>query len=491
MKAVLISTDYIKTEDGSYKILEMNTNTALDVLIEEQYDYLNLTELEAFITSNEFTKVNLIYNHLSKGFKSKLETIYSGSTTITFSSFETQPGSITVPYVEDDETTFTIRISYDTTAIIDDEYCRDKYNFVKALGSDTSKPKVYIPNMVDDFETLTEFTYIGTKPNFIIKKRYPIYNKFQFPRLFKITTLEELTSVKSLVETDEEYLQEYVVSELVNGKHNILRSIDLIYGSNLDIINLGGYKEIHTLKADVWADTYGTNNELEKSNRPKYITHFGNVIESSKTYTADLDDNIIMGDDSFKSFTDVVVGDVVKTILISGLPENESDYSTATWTGSYTDFVNGFTMDTAVVVAKDQSNPIDDLFVRITLEDGITWDDSVGTRILTKNGDVIKFKYINDLIIGDEIEMVNVLDNTIVNKTIQNLAPVFKYGVIMGDFDVESKDVYLSIIQNNLALIMHNTCAVKCKSAPSNFYPSCLSLSFCNNCNALNCAPAK
>ena len=30
------------------------------------------------------------------------------------------------------------------TAIIDDEYCRDKYNFVKALGSDTLKPKVYL-----------------------------------------------------------------------------------------------------------------------------------------------------------------------------------------------------------------------------------------------------------------------------------------------------------------------------------------------------------
>ena len=170
MKAVLISTDYIKIEDGSYKILEMNTNTALDVLTEEQYNYLDLTELESFIESNGFTKLNLIYNDLSKGFKNKLETIYSGSTNVTFNSFETQPGSITVPYIEDDEITFTIRISYDTTAIVDDEYCRDKYGFIKALGNDILKPKVFIPNVVDDFETLTEFTYTGTKPNFIIKK---------------------------------------------------------------------------------------------------------------------------------------------------------------------------------------------------------------------------------------------------------------------------------------------------------------------------------
>lgn len=490
MKAVLISTDYIKTEDGSYKILEMNTNTAIDVMGENQ-QCLDFSELQSFIESNGFTKINLIYPNQSKAFKNKLETIYSGSTTITFNSFETQQGSITVPYMEDDETTFTIRISYDTTAIIDDEYCRDKYNFVKALGSDTLKPKVYIPNMVDDFETLTEFTYTGTKPNFIIKKRYPIYDKFQFPRLFKITTLEELTAVKALVETDDEFLQEYVVSELVNGKHNILRSIDLIYGSNLDVINLGGYKEIHTLNANIWQDTYGTNNQLDKNCRPKYITHFGNLEETRKTYTADVDDNIIMGDDSFKSFTDVVVGDIVKSILITGLPENEGDYSTENWTGLYTDFVNNFAMDTATIVAKNQSNSIDDLFIKITLEDGITWEDTPGTNILIKDGDVIKFKHINDLVIGDVIEMVNVVDNTIVNKTIQNLEIVFKYGVVMGDIDVENKDVYLSIIQNNLALIQHNTCAAKCFSAPNNFYPSCLSISFCINCSPFQCKPAK
>jgi len=489
MKAVLISTDYIKTEDGSYKVLEMNTNTALDALSEDQQHYLDFTGLQSFIESNGFTKVNLIHNDLSKGFKNELERIYSGSSTVTFNSFETQPGSITVPYMEDDDTTFTIRISYDTTAIVDDEYCRDKYGFIKALGNDTLKPKVFIPNVVDDFQTLTEFTYTGTKPNFIIKKRYPKYDKFTYPRLFKITSLEELTAVKQLVETDNEYLQEFVVSELVNGKHNILRSIDLIYGSNLDIINLGGYKEIHALKVDVWQDTYGTNNELEKSNRPKYITHYGNLEESRKAYIADINDNIIMGDNSFKSFGDLAVGDVVKSILITGLPENENEYTTADWTGSYTDFVNNFAMDTAMVVSKDESNAIDDLFVRITLEDGITWDDNLGTHILIKNDDVIKFKHVNDLVIGDVIEMVNVLDNTVVNKTIQNLEPVFKYGVVMGDIDVESKDIFLSIIENNLALIQHNRCDAGCSS--KGLYPSCKSFTQCSQCSTIQCQPKK
>ena len=468
----------------------MNTNTALDVMSDDQH-YLDFTELQSFIESNGFTKVNLIYPPLSKVFKNELETIYSGSTTITFNSFETQPGSITVPYIEDDETTFTIRISYDTTAIVDDEYCRDKYGFIKALGNDILKPKVFIPNIVDDFETLTEFTYTGTKPNFIIKKRYPNYDKFLYPRLFKITTLEELTAVKQLVETDDEYLQEYVVSELVNGKHNILRSIDLIYGSNLDVINLGGYKEVHTLPSNIWSDTYGTNNELEKSNRPKYITHFGNLEESRKPYIVDVTDNIIMGDNSFKSFGDIIVGDVVKSILITGLPENENAYNTADWTGSYTDFINNVTMDTTEVISKSESNTIDDLFVRITLEDGITWDDNVGTSMLIKEGDVIKFKHVNDLVIGDVIEMVNVLDNTIVNKTIQNLEIVFKSNVILGDIDVESKDVFLSIIENNLAIIQHNTCAGTCFQKTGNLYPSCLSYSQCNTCARAQCAPAK
>jgi hypothetical protein len=489
MKAVLISTDYIKTESGDYQVLEMNTNTSLDVLRDDQH-YLDFTELQSFIESNGFTKINLICNHLNKVFKKEIETMYSGSTTITLNYFETQPGSITVPYIEDDETTFTIRIAYDTTAIVDDEYCRDKYGFIKALGNDILKPKVFIPNVVDEFQSLTEFTYTGTKPNFIIKKRYPNYDKFVYPRLFKITTLEELIAVKQLVETDDEYLQEYVVSELVNGKHNILRSIDLIYGSNLDVINLGGYKEIHTLSSDIWQDTYGTNNELEKSNRPKYITHYGNLYDSRHTYTADIDDDIIMADDSFKSYVDVIVGDVVKSILITGLPENESIYKTNQWTGSYTDFINNFAMDTAIVTGKTQSNMVDDLFVKITLEDGINWDDSPGTSILTKDGDVIKFKHVNDLVIGDVIAMVNILDNTIINKTIQNVEPVFKYNLVIGDIDVETNDVYLPIIANNLALIQHNACTYSfCFQV--NIYPQCLSNAKCNTCNPTQCAPAK
>ena len=60
-----------------------------------------------------------------------------------------------------------------------------------------------------------------------------------YPILYKISTLEELTNLKSGLEVDE-YIQEYILNldDVWENKLSHYRSVDMIYGSELDSLNL-------------------------------------------------------------------------------------------------------------------------------------------------------------------------------------------------------------------------------------------------------------
>ncbi len=251
MKAVLIATDYFKTTSNEYKVLEINTN----VKVPNNLEILDWDNLKKFIQTKGFTNVHCIIPKHSQFLADKIKTICETNLTkILFELHQTDNDSITIPYIEDNDTTLILRISYDCIAIIDDVYCRDNYAFLKSIKNETYKPKTYIPNVLDDFTDLKDFTYLDNTPNFIIKKRYPNYDRNQFPSLHKINNLIELNNLKKIVNVSTEFLQEITNCELTNGKQNIIRSIDVLYGSNLDILNMGGYKIIQNEMLEIAFD---------------------------------------------------------------------------------------------------------------------------------------------------------------------------------------------------------------------------------------------
>lgn len=479
MKAVLISTDYIKTSTGEYKVLEINTNTRIVAEMAE-LDWSNLT---TFIQTSGFTNVHCIIPHYDKGFATKLSEICDTIGGITFLSHETSDNSITVPYIEDNETTFILRVSYDTTAVIDDEYCRDKYSFLRTLADETYKPKTYIPNISDDFSGIEEFTYTMDLPNFIVKKRYPNYDRTDFPKLYKIQNLTELNTLKMTVNDDTEFLQEFTNSEIISNKRTIVRSIDIIYGSNLDVINMGGYKILHTITENIWDNTFDETGLLARKDRPKYITYYSNLSDRS-SYIYDEDQEVLMADGSRKSFANLEVNDSVKSINVASLPLDETEYKVEEWTGSHTDFIANFAVSQTAIVVKT-SKSTSDLFIRITLEDGTTWDDLPATEILIRNADIIRFKRVNNLEIGDVLELFSTETETIVNKTVTNLEILFKENQVVGTMDVEPLDLFLPLVTNSFAIVQHNACNV---NFCSQFGNQCYNYGKCGNCGYYQCA---
>ena len=452
MKAVLIATDYIKTPTNEYKVLEINTQAGIIA----DMDILDWTGITNFIQTNSFTNVHCILPTYDKRFSVKLNQICDTIGGIQYQSHETGDSSITVPYIEDNDNTLIIRLSYDTTAVIDDEYAKDMYNFLRAIGEQTFNPKTYIPNIVDDFSNIDDFSYTLDIPNFIIKKRYPNYDKNLHPRLYKIENLTQLNTLKAEVEEDTEFLQELVSSELLSGKRTIIRGIDIIYGAALDIISMGGYKVSSYIREDIWENTFNENGELAKKDRPKYITYYTNATELS-AYIYDADQLVLMADGSRKEFSQLETGDNVKSISLATLPLDETEYKVSEWTGSHTEFIENFEVSQTAVVVKTTKTQ-NTFFIRITLDDTIEWDDLPGTEILIREDDVIRFKTVNELEVGDVMELFSTETETIVSKAVTNLEITFKENTDIGTIDVEPLDLFLPLVTNTFAIIQHNAC---------------------------------
>jgi hypothetical protein len=127
------------------------------------------------------------------------------------------------------------------------------------------------------------------------------------------------------------------------------------------------------------------------------------------------------------------------------------------------------------------------IFTKVTTGNGIVWSDLPTTEILIKEGvDTIKFKYLSDFEIGEELIFLNVQTETFVEDTIANIEYEFKT-VTIGQLDVEPIDVFLPILDGTprLALIQHNKCSLSCKNASP--CPNFNNIA-CNTCTTAQCA---
>lgn len=492
MKGLLLGTDYIIDKNtGDVKVLEVNTNARAiskgDFL--SNYDF---TELFNFISSSNFTSVDVIHQSFNWDVASQIETFCSGSG-ITFTRHLTNHNSITVPYIEDADDKFILRMSYDTTAIIDEDYAKDKFKLARAIQGTANAPKTYIKSTdvnVDELASLPDFNYSGSSPNFIVKKRIPQYDKGEYPKCFKFENKTQLNNFTSSLGSDE-LLQEFI--DCTNSDDNrrlIHRSIDIVYGSDLTPIPLGAYKVTHIVEEDIWENTYssGSWGDLALKDRAKYVTYYNSDSLTSRSYIYDQNQKVLMGDGSFSTFASCSADDIVKALDLPGLDLDEQTYDITEWTGSYTETVTSASLVNTVVVTKHSSNATNEYFNHITLNDGNTFDDISSTTLLIKSGSEVKFKPIGQAEIGDEIVMYNVSSSNVEVKTITNINTIWKEDTVLGSMDVEPYDLFLPFVHNDYTIIQHNPCV-----QPQCGYNSCAPFGqfqgnrSCNTCYSTQC----
>jgi len=468
MKGTIIGSDLLE-HSGGVKFLEINTNTTI---YNDGADMLDYDTLFDMLNTNNIDEFHFIWTEIDAyypltgtyRFKEILQE-KCVENNITFTEYQVPVGSITVPYIEDTPNKFILRQSFDTTALIDDTYCADKFEFFKLMEGTQLIPKNF---QVNDEIGMNTFDVLDTTnpehPNVLIKARSPLYDAQSYPELHILTEESQLSELKESLPTGH-LIQEFVYSNdnLVNGKYAIIRSIDILYGSELDVINMGGYKQNTIIPVDFSDNEFVENTtKLNQKSRYKYITK--HITGKIGDYHTD-DDSMILNYNGTLSDVDTIqLGDYIRSIDFVDFNGNhaanfeEGKINVLGWDGNLEQSNTTLTsMSSSLNGITSQS--VDTMFIRITTVDGRSWVDAPSCKYyIEQSGSLAtSFESLNNMYVGDKLIVTDKDTNEL--KTLEVASLEMEYGVkTIYSLDFEPSDLFLVDFGDGDFGVMHNGC---------------------------------
>ena len=456
MRTVLLGTDFMYDGNGVLRPIEINTAIGSSRnKVEADEDVYDFTELNTFINSNGFTKIVYIGNNAT--IKQNISSSFSDKE---FEYYKIVQGSITIPYVEDSETTLIIRSAYDTTALVDDTYCRDKVEYLKLIQSQSFGSQFAYKDASNNLiSTITTIEDNGVHPNFILKSRYPNYDKNVYPKLYKVSNQSELETI--LENVDETYfLMPYYFNsaKLNNNKITKIRSLNLLYPPSLESIPIGAYTDLSTRYIQPNPTYNSTTHQLDSWYKDSYISGDEQLI-TPKLLDTDL---IQLADDTFVTALDLQIGAQIKTIQIPNAENVNIIDESVNYHISISEFISGAAYVTNSVVNKKRVD-LDAEMAEIVFTDGTDWSDTANSSYLIEKDNEVRFIKIKDLVQGDKVILIDTSDLTqvqLVTKivdTIQQTTSVFSGWLI----DTETQNIFLTKTDDsqnfiNFAAVEHN-----------------------------------
>ena len=413
MRTVLLGTDFVYDKNGNLRPIEINTAVGYHRnRLESDDEVFDLTNVLGFISTNAFTKV--VYMGEIRELNLALSSSLSAAS-IGYEYLLVPNTSITVPDVEDNDTTLIIRSSYDTTAIVDDTYCRDKVPFLELIKSEAFGAQfAYINDNNELVNYITTINDNGEHPNFILKARHPQYDKNVFPKLFRVSSQEELSVVLENVTSDYFLMEFYFNPEKAYQNHvTVFRELSLLYPPSLQAIQIGTYAYF-TENTILGTNEYNSQSFELLGGSDKYVTK-DSRIKLPKLQDTDL---VEMEDGSFKTGLDLQVGDIVKTIVIPNPFNVNKRNEVVNYRISFEELQSGTTYSSNRITNKKRV----DLFykvVKLTFTDNTDWLDTDHSKYLSEKNNEIRFLSLtnkdteeNKLEIGDKVLLLNTADVT-------------------------------------------------------------------------------
>lgn len=444
MKSVLLGVDFLDLENG-LKFLEMNTDTYIPNVSFDSFDFQSL---ENYLLDNNFTKFRVIYKneHVATEFINKLEAMCVENN-IEFDAAIVPIDAITVPFYEDAENEFTLRISYDITAIIDDVYCRDKKELLSLIFNNNETnliPKTYFKKDELVFDNLSNLIDNGVHPNVIIKKSLPDFEKSKFPEFYKINNDTELNELKPNIEPSL-ITQEFVFNSnnLYNGKiRDHIRHWVILCSDATTVIDFGGYISPNALPLNESYVSY-SGSLLNDESRILYFSNPSRIGVGIPTTYETI--KLVDGVETTVTLDTIELGDVLKAVRLPEFSDSLGVQGAINWT--YTGSYNDITYTTASVVVKS-TETVDEWFIKINYNiNGDTNSMLVNLveLVLTCDsaGNNLTFKLASELTNGDYI----VISNSIIADVVS-----IEYEKFSGDvvkLNIEPADVFVSGTNTN------------------------------------------
>jgi hypothetical protein len=485
MKVVIIGTDFIYDSDGTIKPVEINTNIGVTLnRIEDNADIFDSTDIKNFITSNGFTKVTYLGDNIFvKGF---LQTV-SEELNINFEEIVVVSNLVTIPFVEDSTDNLIVRTAYDSTALLDEEYCKNKVNFLNLIkDTEFGSQFAYMNTSGELVSTITNIKDNGIHPNFILKAKYPGYDKAIYPKLFKVSNQQQLDTILENVDTDH-FLMEFHINESKFYQNSVtkLRKISLLYPPTLESIHIGSYTDLSVQRIADNNQYDSQTFELDSDLRYAYVTKDIGAIDLPKLMD---DDYVVLADGTLKSGLDLQVGDIVKTVVIPNFQEATiEDDDIKNYNINLDTFTTGVEYTANAVTKKSRV----DAFVRIcdiNFTDGTDWSDTINSKYLVLNEGLVKFKPISKFEAGDVVLLVNTSDeeNVVIEQKVVSSITETTQKFSGWTITVANTHLFLTKTSGTIAdspsfaAIEHNNCQVECGKGQC-MEPSGFSMAACFN----------
>jgi hypothetical protein len=463
MKGTFFSADFIKDSEGNLRLMEVNTDTGC---VTNGLPFLDFSQFIQVLSDSNITEIHTIHKEIHNEIVEVLsQSITNNAPFITaFNSTIEEPGTIYPTTIPDSETKFILRFAYDEASIFDSEYAKN------ALGP----LRLFAEN--DDAGSVVEYSFTSTTEQFQFDNLPKVFNTTNIPDVAVKDTLATTThpisfyKVGKSTETDENRWNEFMGSmgndKLVikfyenpsEEKVTSVRSFNIIYGANLDLINVGNYitEGLFEKPTSIEYDDNQIANETNikhyyelTTNYPKFtnVYNWGGIFEEEEILKAD-GSSVLIGN--------ATIGDEFKSYFINGSPDTDVVSEFMSWNSPGSELPSGSYATTSVLINKIEQPLLYNLAFHLTMEDGSDFRASGGVHLLVHDVELNCIRY-------ESVAKIDSTKHKLINLTggLINISSVI-VEILDGDYntyiiDMETSDTYfLSNGELSVKIVTHN-----------------------------------
>ena len=457
MKGTLFSADFAKDRDNNLRLLELNTDTAFTSGALSNVSY---TELFNVISSSNISEVHVIYKDVYHGmFVNDLSASIAASDqiSVTFNKYKEDINTIYPTSVEDASNKFILRCAYDESAIFDSTYCKEKDEVHKLFHDNSnsgSVSEIYLTGSDGLYDNLHRDVNSALAPDFAVKNLDDVHESLSF---YKVK------GTGSAAQNIDAFIDGLPSSSMVinyynddtETSHKGYRAFNIIYGSELDLINLANVEVSAVLDKPtaVSYDNAVVNNLINKKHYYEFTSNYpsfdgyGGIFES---------DEIVDSSGNAVAIEDTVIGNTYRSTFISGSPDSDNIQVFTQWSYPGSSLPAGSYVTSSVLVNKISQDLPNNIIYHIQTADNSSFRVSANQHMLVydSGSDQLQYKDIHHIDINND-KLLSISGSTvdIASKDIEILDGNHKTYIL----DMESEDTFtLYNGELNVKIITHN-----------------------------------
>ena len=404
MKGTFFSADFIEDVNGNLRLLELNTDTAVTTGGLSHIDFTGFIDM---LYSSSINEVHVISKNWHSGIVTKLsQSLAETAPFITsFQNTIEQDSSVYPTVIEDSTNKFILRMAYDESAVFDSEYAKNKKNVLELFynaGDTLSIAEYYVSSSINGVTDILPNEFNSSNiPDVLTKNLSNVNSPLSFYKIGKssLSASDRYTELKSLFDEDTLIVKYY--ENPTDVKVKSIRSFNIIYGSNLDVLNLGTFiaEALFDKPAEIEFDDSlsATQTNIKhyyelSTSYPKFNTYegWGGIFE---------EEEIVKADGSTVLISNAVVGDEFKSYYIEGAPDTDVISEFMNWSHSGNQLPSGSYLTSSILVNNLEQPLVYGLVYHFVLEDNSDFRAAAGSHMLIYDTveDCIKYEDIQKI----------------------------------------------------------------------------------------------